>query len=133
MTDSSDSNGTSRLDRIEKLVEANALAIEGLRVAQEADRLQLCSSIEDLVAMLAQQSEAAAQERAEVKQQQEESDQRFETMLAEMRADRTENRQNLEVLLAEIRADREESRVEREANRQEHKEFRQAIRALIAS
>ncbi|MEO0533279.1 MAG: hypothetical protein AAF215_05375 [Cyanobacteria bacterium P01_A01_bin.123] len=113
MIDSSGNNGNSRLDRIEKLVEANALAIEGLRVAQEADRLQLRSSIEDLVAMLSQQSEEAAQERAEVTRQQQESDRRFETMLAEMRADRAEMREA------------------NERNRQEHEEFRQAIRALL--
>ena len=113
MTNSSGNNGNSRLDRIEKIVEANALAIEGLRVAQEADRLQLRSSIADLVAMLAQQSEEAARESAELKRRQEESDQRFETVLAELRADRAEMREA------------------NERNHQEHEEFRQAIRALI--
>ena len=97
MTNPNGSN--SRLDRIEKLVEANALALE-------AARIQIRDGINETVAMLGQIAEDSARERTEIRRRQEESDQRFETMLADMRADR-------------------------EANHQEHQEFRIAIQALL--
>lgn len=71
----------SRLDRIEALVKANALAFE-------ADHIQLRSKLHETRAKLAQIAENSARESAEMKRRHEEFKQRFETMLADMRGDR---------------------------------------------
>jgi len=76
MTDSGD-----RLDRIEALVQANAEAIAAMREAQAQTRQDLRDSITDVVEMI-----------SDLGQRQAETDQRFNTLLAELRSDRQTNR-----------------------------------------
>lgn len=113
-------SNNNRLDRIELLVEANAKAIEAMRI-------ELRDGISDAILMLTQMTEESAQEREAIRQRQAESDQRFETMLAEARADRAEMR----AVNERNRLEHAEFRQAMERNRLEHEEFRQAIRALL--
>ncbi|MEA5448528.1 hypothetical protein VB780_08125 [Leptolyngbya sp. CCNP1308] len=76
---------------------------------------------------------------ANLGQQQQETDQRFNTLLAEARADRqrseqlnAEHSQRFDVFLAEARADRAEMQAAREANSTEHRAFTQNIQTLLA-
>ena len=90
-------NGSSRLDRIELLVEANAKAIEAMRI-------ELRDGISDAVAIITQISEEAAAERAAIKQRQTEADERFQVLLEEARADRLENQRQHEEFRQAIQA-----------------------------
>ncbi len=87
-------NSGDRLDRLEALVQANAEAIAAMREAQAQSQQDLTDSITDVVEMI-----------GELGQRQAETDQRFNTLLAEGRADR-------------------------QANRAEHREFRAWMREM---
>lgn len=126
MTQSSD-----RLDRIEALVEANATAITTMRQRQEEADQSLRESISAANQELRESISAANQELREsisatneqlnasivetvamiggLAEQQEETDQRFNNLLADSRADRQNNerehqafRESFQTLLAEI-------------------------------
>ena len=100
MTTSNESN--DRLARIEALVESNALAIAAMREREEAANQRLRESINDVIQMI-----------GDLAEQQQETDQRFNNLLAEARADR--NRED----------------AARQENRQEHREFRAFMRQTL--
>lgn len=123
--EASNTASTQRLDRIEALqdrtmqiVESNARAIEawgdrieeGMAEAEEVTSSMVASSSLRLEEAIA----ATVQLVANLGQQQQETDQRFNT------------------LLAEARADRAEMRAAREANTTEHRAFTQNIQVLLA-
>ncbi|HZG41192.1 MAG TPA: hypothetical protein VEZ50_21145 [Nodosilinea sp.] len=138
------------LARTEKITESNARAIEawssriedGIAEAEEVSSSMAASTnrrmeeaITDTVQMI-----------ANLGQQQQETDQRFNTLLEEARADRqraeqhkTEADQRFEVFLAEARADRAEMRAAREQsdreralNESEHRAFRETFQTMLA-
>lgn len=93
-------NSSDRLDRIERILESAALQTEANARAIEADRITIREGIADVVSMIASLAEQSHQEREELRQRQAESDQRFETLLAEMRADRAETREAIQAIRA---------------------------------
>ncbi|MEM9004654.1 MAG: hypothetical protein AAGE59_14175 [Cyanobacteria bacterium P01_F01_bin.86] len=129
----------NRLDRIELLVEANAKAMEAMRI-------ELRDGISDTIAMMTQLAEEAYQERIELKQRQEAADKRFETFLTESRADRAEMRaamqrseqqheaanQRFNQFLAESRADRAEMREAMQRSEQQHEAANQRFNQFLA-
>ncbi|HEY9876868.1 MAG TPA: hypothetical protein V6D29_00370 [Leptolyngbyaceae cyanobacterium] len=104
-------------------------------------------AIADSNARAVQAWEASAEERraettsmtSELRQQQVETDQRFNVLLEEARVDRQEWRQKFDEWqqkfdeqLAEMRAGREEWQQQAAANETEHRAFRQNIQVLLA-
>ena len=125
------------------ITESNARAIEawgdrieeGIAEAEEVTSQMVVSSSLRLEEAIA----TTVQVVANLGQQQQETDQRFNTLLEEARADRqrseqrnAEHSQRFDVFLAEARADRTEMRAAREANSAEHRAFTQNIQNLLA-
>jgi phage-related minor tail protein len=98
MADSGD-----RLDRIEALVQANAEAIAAMRETQAQAQQDLTDSISDVVEMI-----------RDLGQRQAETDQRFNSLLADARADRIRENTNAQ------------------ENRREHREFRAFMRETLS-
>lgn len=161
-------NSTDRLDRIETLLErslvqhtqemaeiraglretrnisdSNARSIqaydarieEGIAEAEEVSSSMSASTNTRMEAAITD----TVQMIANLGQQQQETDQRFNNLLAEARADRqrseqlnAEHSQRFDVFLAEARADRAEMQAAREANSTEHRAFTQNIQTLLA-
>jgi hypothetical protein len=106
------------LDRTEKIVESNARAIEAWS-----------SRIEDGIAEAEEVSSSMA---ANTNRRMEEAITDTVQMIANLGQQQQETDQRFEVFLAEARADRAEMRAAREANSTEHRAFTQNIQVLLA-
>ncbi|MEA5449646.1 hypothetical protein VB780_13760 [Leptolyngbya sp. CCNP1308] len=106
------------LSRTEKIVESNARAIEAW-----GDR------IEDGIAEAEEVSSSMA---ANTNRRMEEAITDTVQMIANLGQQQQETDQRFEVFLAEARADRAEMRAAREANSTEHRAFTQNIQVLLA-
>lgn len=120
------------LARTEKITESNARAIEawssrieeGIEEAEEVSSATAANTnrrmedaIADTVTMI-----------ANLGQQQQETDQRFNNLLEESRADR----QRFDQLLEEARADRQRADRDRALNESEHRAFRETFQTMLA-
>ena len=120
-------NSSDRLDRIETVLERITDRMERIAVSVQDERIQRSEDYNELRNAIATTNQAV-----------ETTNRRIDAFITENRANweryerhKAENDLRFNNLLADARADRDEMRRQREANQQDHDEFRAAIRSLL--
>lgn len=123
---------TDRLDRIEALLAATAEGLSRTEKIVESNARAIEAWSSRIEEGIAEAEEVSSSMAANTNRRMEEAITDTVQMIANLGQQQQETDQRFEVFLAEARADRAEMRAAREANSTEHRAFTQNIQVLLA-